>query len=106
MPIQLMEVDDQERNSKKREMMKESKARARDKSNDSNDPAKNAEEKPRITTDQFGEPETRQEGKPFDVTTGQRRREDESKDISQDIQEQATTAPRDGVEKDSTSGTT
>jgi hypothetical protein len=61
--------------------------------------------KPRMTTAEFGEPATKEEGKPFDATTAPRKEEYRAKDVSQDIQDQATKAPRKQSENDNTSGT-
>lgn len=63
-------------------------------------------ERPKGITAELGEPVSKEEGKPFDATSAPRKDENEIKDVSQDLQEQAITAPRDGVKKnDSTSGT-
>ena len=63
-------------------------------------------ERPKGTTAEFGEPASKEEGKPFDATSAPRKDENKIKDVSQDLQEQAITAPREGVKKnDSTSGT-
>ena len=61
--------------------------------------------KPRMTTAEFGEPTTKEKGKPFDATTAPRKEETRVNDISQDIQDQATKAPRKQSETDNTSGT-
>lgn len=65
-----------------------------------------AHKTPRMNTAEFREPATKEKGKPFDPTTAPRAEEDQAQDVSQDMQEQTITAPREGVEKeDSTAGT-
>ena len=64
-----------------------------------------AKKKRRLDGQDF-EPRTKESGKPFDPTTAPRKAEKHAKDVSQDLQDKTTTAPRKGVErKDSTSGT-
>ena len=60
--------------------------------------------KPRVTTAEFGEPTTKEKGKPFDATTAPRQEESRVNDVSSDIQDQATSAPRKRPENN-TSGT-
>ena len=46
-----------------------------------------------VTSDRFGEPQTKQYGKPFEVTNAPRL-DEVAVDISQDLQDQTTVAPR------------
>jgi hypothetical protein len=63
-------------------------------------------EKPNETTAELGEPASKEEGKSFDATSAPRIDGKQIKDVSQDLQEQTITAPREGAKKeDSTAGT-
>lgn len=55
---------------------------------------------------EFGEPITKEQGKPFDATTAPRSEQEEVIDLSQELQDQATTAPKKNGSQDATpSGT-
>ena len=46
---------------------------------------------------EFGEPLSKEQGKPFDATTAPRSEQEEVNDMSQELQDQATTAPKENV---------
>ena len=85
----MVETEEQEQETAQKETKRKADATAR---------------KPRVTTAEFGEPATKEQGKPFDATTAPRQEESRVNDVSRDIQDQATSAPRKRPENN-TSGT-
>ena len=62
--------------------------------------------RPPAKTSGFEEPLSREDGTPFDATTAPRTAEDRAVDVSQDLQDQATSAPRRRPEETSTTAGT
>lgn len=65
-----------------------------------------AGKRPKMKTSEFEEPLSKEDGTSFDATTAPRTAEDRAMDVSQDLQDHATTAPRRRPEEtNTTSGT-